>query len=55
MGVYMFTCLMWIFTYEGRKLLTDMITLQIKTSDGKDCTSCWFHMDYFITEYLFLI
>ncbi len=23
--------------------------------DGKDLTSCWFHTDYLITEYLFLI
>ncbi len=39
----------WTARVRGRDRIRD------NELDGKDWTSCWFHTDYFITEYLFSI
>ncbi len=49
----MFACLTWSIVISKAEPLVGVITLQIMSSDEKDLTLRWFHMDYFIREYVF--
>ncbi len=42
--------LTWLFTYERAWAARGRDRIRNNELDWKDWTSCWFHMDYFITE-----